>query len=378
MRRRATRVYFADAEARAYAVDAATGKELWTRKVDDHRAARATGAPTLHAGRLYVVTSGVSEETRGVDAGLRVLHVPRQLDLSRRDHGRSRLENLYGRRAEAPRHELERQAAWGPAGSPIWSAPTIDEKRGLIYAATGNAYADPAPRTSDAIVAFEIASGRIRWVNQIMPDTWILGCGAPLGGGDATTAEDNPNCPADVGPDFDFSASPVLVTLANGRDGLVVTQKSGVGYLLDPERRGREIWEYRWGRGSPVGGVWGATVDGSRAYFRRRRSADAGARRLACRGPRDGTTRVVHAAARARLRAGPGLQPGAIRGADLDARRRALGRRRRRRARLRERRRQSALDVRYEPRLHDRQRREGEWQGRSTGRGPSSRAECST
>ena len=38
-----------------------------------------------------------------------------------------------------------------------------------------------------------------------------------------------------------------------------MTQKSGVGYLLDPERRGREIWEYRWGRGSPVGGVWGAS-----------------------------------------------------------------------------------------------------------------------
>jgi polyvinyl alcohol dehydrogenase (cytochrome) len=156
---------------------------------------------------------------------------------------------------------------WGPAGSPIWSAPTIDEKRGLIYAATGNAYADPPTRTSDAIVAFEIATGRIRWINQIMPDVWILGCGAPPGGGDATTAEDNPNCPEDVGPDFDFSASPVLVTLPNGRDGLVITQKSGVGYLLDPERRGREIWEYRWGRGSPVGGVWGATVDGSRAYF---------------------------------------------------------------------------------------------------------------
>ena len=75
---------------------------------------------------------------------------------------------------------------WGPAGSPIWSAPTIDEKRGLIYAATGNAYADPPPRTSDAIVAFEIATGRIRWINQIMPDVWILGCGAPAGA--ATTS----------------------------------------------------------------------------------------------------------------------------------------------------------------------------------------------
>ena len=56
-------IYFADAAARAYAVDAATGKELWVRKVDDHPAARATGAPTLQAGRLDVVTSGVTEVT---------------------------------------------------------------------------------------------------------------------------------------------------------------------------------------------------------------------------------------------------------------------------------------------------------------------------
>ena len=260
-------VYFADAEARAYAVDAATGKELWTRKVDDHRAARATGAPTLYMGRLYVVTSGVSEETAASMPDYECCTFRGSLTSLDATTGEVVWKTYTVDEPKRRGTSSSGKPLWGPAGSPIWSAPTIDEKRGLIYAATGNAYADPAPRTSDAIVAFEIASGRIRWVNQIMPDTWILGCGAPLGGGDATTAEDNPNCPADVGPDFDFSASPVLVTLANGRDGLVVTQKSGVGYLLDPERRGREIWEYRWGRGSPVGGVWGATVDGSRAYF---------------------------------------------------------------------------------------------------------------
>ena len=48
---------------------------------------------------------------------------------------------------------------------------------------------------------------------------------------------------------------------------LVVTQKSGVGYALNPDRRGKVLWEYRWGRGSPVGGVWGTTTDGQRAYF---------------------------------------------------------------------------------------------------------------
>jgi polyvinyl alcohol dehydrogenase (cytochrome) len=260
-------VYFADAEARAYAVDAATGKELWVRKVDDHRAARATGAPTLHDGRLYVVTSGVSEETAASMPDYECCTFRGSLTSLDATTGEVVWKTYTVDEPKRRGTSTSGKPLWGPAGAPIWSAPTIDEKRGLVYAATGNAYADPAPRTSDAIIAFEIATGRIRWVNQIMPDVWILGCGAPLGGGSATTAEDNPNCPEDVGPDFDFSASPVLVTLANGRDALVVTQKSGVGYLLDPERRGREIWEYRWGRGSPVGGVWGATADGTRAYF---------------------------------------------------------------------------------------------------------------
>jgi polyvinyl alcohol dehydrogenase (cytochrome) len=53
----------------------------------------------------------------------------------------------------------------------------------------------------------------------------------------------------------------------DGRDLLVVTQKSGVGFALNPDRKGRVVWEYRWGRGSPIGGVWGATTDGRRAYF---------------------------------------------------------------------------------------------------------------
>jgi polyvinyl alcohol dehydrogenase (cytochrome) len=55
-------VYFADASANAYAVDAMTGKQIWTRKLDEHAAARSTGAPILHDGRLYAPVAGVSEE----------------------------------------------------------------------------------------------------------------------------------------------------------------------------------------------------------------------------------------------------------------------------------------------------------------------------
>jgi polyvinyl alcohol dehydrogenase (cytochrome) len=259
-------IYFADAQARAYAVDAATGKELWNRKVDEHRAARATGAPTLHAGRLYVVTSGVSEETAASMPDYECCTFRGSLTALDATTGELVWKTYTVDEPKRRGTSTSGKPLWGPAGSPIWSAPTIDEQRGLIYAATGNAYADPAPGTSDAIVAFEMSTGRIRWINQIMPDVWILGCGEQPPGNDIE-ADENPNCPEDVGPDFDFSASPVLVTLSNGRDALVITQKSGVAYLLDPQRRGREIWEYRWGRGSPVGGVWGATVDDRHAYF---------------------------------------------------------------------------------------------------------------
>ncbi len=259
-------IYFADAQARAYAVDAATGRELWVRKVDDHPAARATGAPTLHLGRLYVPTSGVSEETAASMPDYECCTFRGSLTALDATTGEVVWKTYTVDEPKRRGTSTSGKPLFGPAGSPIWSAPTVDAERGLIYAATGNAYADPSPPTSDAIVAFDIATGRIRWINQIMPDVWILGCDAQSSGGNAD-AGDNPNCPEDVGPDFDFSASPALVTLANGRDALIVTQKSGVGYLLDPARRGREIWEYRWGRGSPVGGVWGAATDGTNAYF---------------------------------------------------------------------------------------------------------------
>jgi len=89
----------------------------------------------------------------------------------------------------------------GPAGAAIWSAPTVDTGRGVLYVATGNASTQPAAGTSDAIMAIELATGAIRWWNQLTPnDAFITGCRGT-----------NPNCPEDGGPDHDFGASPALV-----------------------------------------------------------------------------------------------------------------------------------------------------------------------
>ncbi|HWK53898.1 MAG TPA: PQQ-binding-like beta-propeller repeat protein, partial [Hyphomicrobiales bacterium] len=147
---------------------------------------------------------------------------------------------------------------WGPSGVGIWGAPTVDAKRGLIYAGTGPAYSGPAPATTDAVIAFDLATGEIRWVNQFTVDVWSGGCGA--------NSDANPNCPANVGPDLDFSASPMLVRSAGGRELIVIPQKSGELHALDPDAEGATLWSYRAGPGGAVGGVWGSAAQGDTVY----------------------------------------------------------------------------------------------------------------
>ena len=52
---------------------------------------------------------------------------------------------------------------YGPSGAAVWSAPTIDVQRQALYVATGDNYSDPPSETSDAILAFELATGRMLW-----------------------------------------------------------------------------------------------------------------------------------------------------------------------------------------------------------------------
>src|SRR6185295_9864764 len=68
---------------------------------------------------------------------------------------------------------------WGPAGASVWSAPTIDERTNSVYVATGDAFTTPAAPTSDAIVAFDLDTGRMRWAKQLTAgDAYIFGCEA--------------------------------------------------------------------------------------------------------------------------------------------------------------------------------------------------------
>jgi polyvinyl alcohol dehydrogenase (cytochrome) len=253
-------VYFADGAARAYAVDAVTGREIWTRRVDDHPYAASTGSPTLHDGRLYVTVAGVGEEGQGGRVKYECCTFRGSVTALDANTGAVVWKSYSITTPPAPRAKnKEGVQTWGPAGGGIWAAPTVDARRNAIYVATGNNYAEPAQPTTDAVLALDMATGAIRWVYQPTPnDVWAGGC--------RPENPDNPNCPAKQGPDHDFSMSPVLVA-SGGRELVVVQQKSGMAYALDPDKQGALVWQYRTSQGSGLGGQWGAATDGRQAYF---------------------------------------------------------------------------------------------------------------
>jgi polyvinyl alcohol dehydrogenase (cytochrome) len=146
----------------------------------------------------------------------------------------------------------------GPSGAAIWSAPTIDVKRKAVYVATGNAYSDPPVKYTDAIVAFDLDTGGMRWVKQMTADDgWNFSCINPA----------KSSCPSAAGEDMDFGSSPVLRDLPGGKSLLIAGQKSGIVHALDPDNQGAILWQTRIGRGGALGGVeWGFAVDNDNAY----------------------------------------------------------------------------------------------------------------
>jgi polyvinyl alcohol dehydrogenase (cytochrome) len=156
---------------------------------------------------------------------------------------------------------------WAPAGGAVWGAPTIDVERRAIYVSTGNAYTTPAPPTTDAVMAFDMETGKVLWsVQDIEKDAWIAGCG-PFANPAITPSE---NCPTDMGPDYDFSSSVILKRLPGGRRVLIAGQKSGIVWAHDPDRNGALLWKTNVARKAPGPQgelVWGGAADQQRAFF---------------------------------------------------------------------------------------------------------------
>jgi len=265
-------VVFGDDRSLVTLLDAKTGKELWSKKIEDHPRAMLTGAPKIHNGVVYVPVSSSEEVTTFEPNYVCCTFRGSVVALNLKDG--SRLWKTYTAEEEpkpftnAAGHELK-----GPAGGAIWSSPTIDAKRGVLYVATGDSYTDVDHPGSDAIMAMDLKSGKIKWVNQVTAkDNFIVGC--------PRTGKIPANCPTPLGPDVDFGSSVILRSLGD-KDGakksagdiLVAGQKSAVVYGMDPAT-GKTLWQNKTGRGGATGGVeWGMAADTANVYVA---VADAG------------------------------------------------------------------------------------------------------
>jgi len=252
--------YFGDQHGNVYAVDAATGNVLWKTSLDPHPDVHVTGAPTLAEGKLFVGVSSL-EEVTGADAKYECCKF--RGSLSALDAATGKVIWKSYTIAEEPKPTGKNKKGvqlWGPSGAGIWSSPTIDLKKHLVYVTTGDNYSDPPTNTSDAFMAFDMETGKLAWSSQTTHrDAYNIDCDLP--------AEQRVNCPGSNGPDFDIGSSAILVDLPNGRRALIAGAKSGIVYAVDPDRRGKLLWQRRVGRGGTLGGVqWGSAADEENVY----------------------------------------------------------------------------------------------------------------
>jgi polyvinyl alcohol dehydrogenase (cytochrome) len=251
-------LYFGDLKANVYALDADTGELIWKTKVEDHKLSRITGSPVFYRNRLYVPVSSI-EEVGGRDASYECCKFRGSLVALDASSGKIIWKSFTIQVEPQPfKKNSSGTQMFGPAGGAIWSAPTIDPRRRAIYVATGNSYTDVDTEHADAIMAFDLDTGKLKWANQVTPnDNFLVNCRQPGVG----------NCPEEAGPDYDFGSSPILRTLPGGKQVLLAGQKSGVIYALDPDRQGKIVWQVRLGAGGALGGIeWGFAADDRYVY----------------------------------------------------------------------------------------------------------------
>jgi polyvinyl alcohol dehydrogenase (cytochrome) len=247
--------FFADYSTNTYAVNVKTGKLIWKKRAGIHPQSGVTGSVVVYDGLVYVpltsaeVTAVLNPEFDCCTSSGGVMALDAKTGEERWQY------RVIAEPAKVSGKKKNGKSFYGPSGAPVWNSPTVDAKRGLLYIGTGENYTYPPTASSDAVQALDLKTGKLVWSFQgTRNDTWNLAC------------PDGANCPTPTGPDVDFGMAPLLVTRPDGKEVLVVGQKSGDVYSLEPAS-GRLLWKTKVGKGGALGGIhWGMATDGKYVY----------------------------------------------------------------------------------------------------------------
>ena len=251
-------VFFSDGGATMYALNAQTGALIWKVRPVDHFATTATATPRYYKGVVYQPYASF-EEALGPDPKFGCCTFRGSVAALDAATGKKLWQTFtISESAKPTRKNPAGTQQYGPSGAAVWSSPTIDEALGALYVATGDNYSDPPTATSDAVLAMDLKTGELLWSRQLTEkDAFNTGCSMPQ----------RTNCPEANGPDFDFGQPPILVSLGGGKRALVIGQKSGLAHAIDPDQKGKILWQTRAGQGSSLGGSqWGSAADGKNVY----------------------------------------------------------------------------------------------------------------
>jgi alcohol dehydrogenase (cytochrome c) len=162
------KVYFAAGEAIVVALDATTGREVWTTKVAENKSAYYISlAPLIAGGKLMVGTSGGEFGIRGFVAAL---------DL---DTGKELWRTYTIPAPGEPGSETWSGDQWKTGGAPIWVTGNYDPDTNIAYWGTGNGgpwIGDQRPGDNlhvTSTIAIDVATGAIKGHFQYHPnDSW--------------------------------------------------------------------------------------------------------------------------------------------------------------------------------------------------------------
>jgi polyvinyl alcohol dehydrogenase (cytochrome) len=254
-------VYFGDMKGNVYAVNAQTGEQLWTTPAETHYTARITGAPRLFDGRLYVPVSSW-EEFSAEAVGYPCCTFRGSVVALDANTGRQIWKTFTIAEEPKPtKKNSQGMQQWAPAGGSVWNTPAVDVKRRAIYFGTGDSETEPAGKTSDALMALDMDTGKLLWYFQdTQKDAFLVFC-------DEKPTE---NCPMNLGPDWDMASAPILRTLPGGKRIIIAAAKSGNVFGLDPDRKGALVWKVGLAETKPDSNgllKWGGAADMENTYL---------------------------------------------------------------------------------------------------------------